>query len=124
MTNDERKIKMENQETINKIEIDESDLGVWFGIDGKAINTQEQLDLAVIALAGLYGKRSASLSELKQVHSVVYEDDPEISRDLFIALSLKADRAVKYLNQILPEGYEFDFEGMDYSQFTLRRTLV
>ena len=115
---------MENQETINKIEIDESDLGVWFGIDGKAINTQEQLDLAVIALAGLYGKRSASLSELKQVHSVVYEDDPEISRDLFIALSLKADRAVKYLNQILPEGYEFDFEGMDYSQFTLRRTLA
>jgi hypothetical protein len=115
---------MDNQETITKIEIDESDLGVWFGIDGKAINTQEQLDLAVIALAGLYGKRSATLAEMKKVHALVYEDEPEISQDLFFALSLKADKAVRYLNQILPEGYEFDFEGMDYSQFTLRRTLA
>lgn len=115
---------MANQETITKIEIDESDLGVWFGIDGNAIKTQEQLDLAVIALAGLYGKRSASIAELKKAHAIVHEDDPDIPQDLYFALSLKADSAFKYLNQLLPEGYEFEFEGLDYSQFTLRRSII
>lgn len=110
------------QDTKTQIEISESDLGLWFGVDGKAIKNQEQLDLAIIALAGLYGKRFGSLLQMQNIHRFVHLDDAEIDEDLFTFLSFSADRAFQYLNTLLPEGYEFNFEGAEYQNFILEKS--
>ena len=104
--------------TKNKIEITDSDLGFWFGIDGKAIANQEQLDLAIVALAGLYGFMPMRPREMKALHHFVYSksefDDGEL-----MAMTMLSERAVRHLNKSLPAGYKFDFEGEEYDKFVL-----
>ena len=109
--------------TSNKMVINpENDLGAWFGIDGKSIKTQSQLDLAVIALAGAYGFKVARHRDLAKVHKFVYElenSGEELCGELSSILIMSAEVCTQFLNSILPSGYEFTFTGEEYDTLEL-----
>lgn len=100
------------------INVTDSDLGRWFGIDGKAIKNQEQLDLAIIALAGLYGYKPARQRQLNEMHKYVYGVD-EVESTAVLLLGMAADSCLDFLNSALPEGYKFDLQGMGEYDFVL-----
>ena len=102
--------------------VSEADLGYWFGIDGKAIKTQEQLDLAIIALAGIYGYKPVRQSQLDILNKVVHEHDGEPETEMMMMMTAMSDACLKYLNHKLPTGYKFDFEGLAYENFILRKS--
>lgn len=106
----------------SKIKVTESrDLGFWFGIDGVAIKNQPQLDLAVIALAGLYGLRVAPKQALADLHNYVhsFDDENDIDPELVTNLISVAEVCTQYLNSVVERGYKFTFTGDDYSQLEL-----
>jgi hypothetical protein len=107
----------------NKIIIKpETDLGVWFGIDGKAIKNQPQLDLAVIALAGVYGFKVARHRDLARVHKFIHNlenENEELDFEFENLLIASAEVCVKFLNSILPTGYQFTFTGEEYDTLEL-----
>lgn len=103
--------------------ITEQDLGTWFRIDGKAIKTQEQLDMAIIALAGLYGYKPLRQNQLNQLNKVVNQlGEDEADSEMLMAMTMMSDACLKYLNKQLPTGYKFDFEGLAYENFILRKS--
>ena len=104
------------------ISVNETDLGYWFGIDGKAIKTQEQLDLAIIALAGVYGYKPMRQRQLEMLNKVVKEQDDEPNEEMLMMMTMMSDACLKYLNNKLPTGYKFDFEGLAYENFILRKS--
>ena len=104
------------------IPVDENDLGYWFGIDGKAIKTQEQLDMAIVALAGLYGYKPMRQCQLNILNKVVHENDGDPDSEMLMMMTMMSDACLKYLNKHLPTGYKFDFEGLAYENFILRKS--
>lgn len=109
--------------TSEKISINpETDLGVWFGIDGKSIKTQSQLDLAVIALAGLYGFKVGRHRDLAKFHAFVYEVEnsgEKLCGEVTVALIEAAEDCIQFLNASLPDGYKFTFTGEEYDTMEL-----
>lgn len=104
------------------IPVTEADLGFWFGIDGKAIKTQEQLDMAIVALAGLYGYKPLRQCQLDILNKVVHENDDEPEHEMLMMMTAMSEVCLKYLNKHLPTGYKFDFEGIAYENFILRKS--
>lgn len=103
--------------------VTDNDLGRWFGIDGKAIKTQEQLDMAIIALSGLYGYKPLRQNQLNQLNKVVNElGDGEVDSEMLMAMTMMSEACLKFLNHHLPTGYKFDFEGLAYENFILRKS--
>ena len=109
--------------TSRKISINpETDLGAWFGIDGKAIKTQAQLDLAVIALAGAYGFTANDLDSLAKIHNFVYQVEDsgaELCKEITFMLIDAAEACIQFLNASLPAGYKFTFTGEEYDTLEL-----
>jgi hypothetical protein len=100
----------------------ETDLGAWFGIDGKSIKNQPQLDLAVIALAGAYGFKVARHRDLALVHKFVYKlenEGEELDSEFENLLIASAEVCTQFLNSILPSGYKFTFTGEEYDTLEL-----
>ena len=110
---------MKNADTIL---VDDSDLGRWFGIDGKAIKTQEQLDMAIVALAGLYGYKPMRQCQLDILNKVIHEHDGEPEHEMLMMMTMMSEACMKFLNHHLPTGYKFDFEGLAYENFILRKS--
>ena len=104
--------------------IKENDLGTWFSIDGKAIKTQEQLDMAIIALAGLHGYKPLRQAQLNLLNEKIQNADADVKADsdLIMALTMMSDACLQYLNHHLPTGYKFDFGGIAYDNFILRKS--
>jgi elongation factor P hydroxylase len=102
--------------------VKESDLGRWFGIDGKAIKTQEQLDLAIIALAGVYGYKPVRQNQLNILNKVIHNFEGEPDAEMLMAMTAMSEACLKFLNKHLPTGYKFDFEGLAYENFILRKS--
>lgn len=110
---------MKNADTIL---VSEADLGYWFGIDGKAIKTQEQLDMAIVALAGIYGYKPMRQCQLDILNKVVHENNDEPDNEMLMVMTMMSDACLKFLNKHLPTGYKFDFEGLAYENFILRKS--
>jgi hypothetical protein len=104
--------------------ITEQDLGTWFSVDGKAIKNQEQLDMAIIALAGLHGYKPIRQNQLDALNQKIQNTDESerADSDLVMALTMMSDSCLQYLNHHLPTGYKFDFAGLAYDNFILRKS--
>lgn len=105
----------------NALSLTERDLGVWFKLDGVAIKTQPQLDVAVLSLATLYGLPIPDC-QLELVYAVVHstDDEDELDRELVHWLIATSEIAMKYLNHLAnPLGYEFTFFGEEYENLAL-----
>jgi hypothetical protein len=106
---------------VSNLVLTEQDLGVWFKLDGVAIKTQPQLDVALLSLATLYGLPIPDC-QLELVYQVVHSTDHEedLDDDLVIWLIAVSELAIKYLNNLANRaGYEFKFVGEDYENLTL-----
>lgn len=104
----------------NALSLTERDLGVWFKLDGVAIKTQPQLDVALLSLATLYGLPIPDC-QLELVYKVVHEtDEDELDSELVMWLISASEIAIKFLNHLAnPAGYEFSFFGEEYENLAL-----
>ena len=103
-------------DTKTQIEIDDNDLGVWFSIDGKGIKTQTEMDLALIALAECYGLFVAPIGFMMKLHTHIHSGE-EVTKKLSHLLIDRAEVAVRYLNDLVDDKYEFAFRGDEYENF-------
>lgn len=105
------------------MKVTDADLGVWFGIDGKSIKTQSELDLAVIALAGVYGFDKVDGEGLKAFHEMVSgKSDEELCSGAVDSLIWYAELAIRHLNEVAKTaGCKFDFTGERYEFLGLYR---
>lgn len=105
------------------IKISDAELGVWFGIDGEAIKTQPQLDLAVIALAELHGFEMPKGIDLEGLHKLVHEtDEDSLCPTIVSELIWQCELATRYLNGLVNDkGFRFTFTGEHYDRLVLVR---
>lgn len=102
----------------NSLSLSERDLGVWFKLDGVAIKNQEQLDLAVIALAENYGLHFLPAPTMFALNGLV--NAGVVSEQITDTLIVGCELAIRHLNDLATkEGYKFSFTGDQYEQLTL-----
>ena len=104
--------------------VTDKDLGVWFGMDGHAIKTQPQLDLAVIALAEMHGFKMPEGIDLDGLHTLVHETENEddLCKTIVNELIWQSELALQHLNKLVSDkGYRFGFTGEAYEFLGLYR---
>jgi hypothetical protein len=61
-------------------------------------------------------------NQLNILNRVVQEHDCEPVDEMLMMMTAMSDACLKYLNNKLPTGYKFDFEGLAYENFILRKS--